>query len=228
MNNFIFISLLLLSFYQLDNYSVERDKMVKEQIIARGITDKALIQAFYDVERHLFVPEDQTAYAYYDGPLSIGYGQTISQPYIVAYMTEFLKVKPTDKVLEIGTGSGYQAAILSHLAQKVYTIEIVKPLGTEAKERLKKLNYKNIDVMIGDGYAGWEESAPFNKIIVTAAAQSIPEPLLKQLAEDGRMIIPIGNQYSSQVLVLAEKKNGKITTTTLLPVRFVPFTRNKD
>jgi protein-L-isoaspartate(D-aspartate) O-methyltransferase len=225
MNNLILISLLFLCFYQADKYLVERDKMIKEQIIARGITDKALVQAFYDVERHLFVPEDLEKYAYYDGPLEIGYGQTISQPYIVAYMTDVLEVKTPDKVLEIGTGSGYQAAILSKLAKKVYTIEIIEPLGLEAEERLKKLNYTNIKVKIGDGYAGWIEYAPFDKIIVTAAAESIPEPLLKQLAENGKMIIPVGSQHSTQQLILAEKKKGKIRTTTLLPVRFVPFTR---
>ena len=144
--------------------------------------------------------------AYEDRPLSIGYGQTISQPYVIAYMTDMLKVKSTDTVLEIGTGSGYQAAILSKLANFVYTIEIVEPLGIEAKERLHEQNYLNIEVKIGDGYAGWPENAPYDKIIVTAATNSVPEPLIEQLAENGRMIIPIGPQHSNQELVLFQKK----------------------
>ncbi|MBN2484334.1 MAG: protein-L-isoaspartate(D-aspartate) O-methyltransferase [Bacteroidales bacterium] len=220
------ICILTISFFlQADKFTVEREKMVKEQIVARGITDKALLKAFYDVERHLFVPEEQAMYAYYDGPLPIGYGQTISQPYIVAYMTDALEVKPTDKVLEIGTGSGYQAAILAKLAKEVFTIEIVKPLGLEARERLKGLNYNNVQVKIGDGYAGWKEFAPFNKIMITAAAPVIPEPLLEQLAEGGKLIMPVGAQHATQQLVLAEKKNGKIRKNYLLAVRFVPFTR---
>jgi protein-L-isoaspartate(D-aspartate) O-methyltransferase len=225
MSNLVLILFFIICCNQEDKYAVARDKMIREQIIDRGITDKALIKAFYDVERHLFVPEDQAEYAYYDGPLSIGYGQTISQPYIVAYMTDALHIKTTDKVLEIGTGSGYQAAIIAKLAKQVYTIEIVEPLGLEAKERLKKLNFSNIEVKIGDGYAGWKEYAPFDKIIVTAAAPSIPEPLIEQLTEGGKLIIPVGAEHSTQQLVLLEKKQGKIKTTSLLPVRFVPFKR---
>jgi protein-L-isoaspartate(D-aspartate) O-methyltransferase len=225
MSNLILIIIIFLSCTQEDKYTIARDKMIREQIIDRGITNKALIKAFYDVERHLFVPEDQKGNAYYDGPLPIGYGQTISQPYIVAYMTNELQIKPTDTVLEIGTGSGYQAAILAKLAKQVYTIEILEPLGNETKWRLAELGYKNIEVKIGDGYAGWEEHEPFDKIIVTAAAASIPEPLIEQLAEGGRLIIPLGAEHSTQQLVLIEKKQGKIKTNTLLPVRFVPFRR---
>lgn len=217
----------ILLLHQADSYTSARKQMINEQIIARGINNKALIQAFYDVPRHLFVPKEYAETAYYDGPLPIGYGQTISQPYIVAYMTDFLHIKTTDKVLEIGTGSGYQAAILSKLARMVYTIEIVEPLGLEATQRLKDLNYTNIEVKIGDGYAGWPENAPFNKIIVTAAAVSVPEPLIAQLSEGGRMIIPVGAQNETQQLVLIEKKNGKVYSNNLLPVRFVPFTRNR-
>jgi protein-L-isoaspartate(D-aspartate) O-methyltransferase len=225
MSNLLFLVILFIGVFQVDRYTTLRDKMIKEQIIARGIADKRLLNAFYDVPRHLFVPENLADFAYNDGPLPIGYGQTISQPFIVAYMTDILEVKPTDTVLEIGTGSGYQAAILSKLASMVYTIEIIEPLGLEATERLKELKYTNIEVKIGDGYAGWKEHSPFDKIIVTAAAQSIPEPLLEQLGENGRMIIPIGSEHSTQVLLLAEKQIGKIKTTPMLPVRFVPFTR---
>jgi len=177
------------------------------------------------VPRHLFVPEEYQDRAYDDGPLPIGYGQTISQPYIVAYMTELLNVGPDDVVLEIGTGSGYQAAVLSRIVKKVYTVEIIEELGLAAKERLKALNYDNVEVKIGDGYYGWEEHAPYDGIIVTAASEYIPPPLIQQLKDKGRMIIPVGSPFSVQNLMLVEKSGDKIKTKSLIPVRFVPLTR---
>ena len=199
--------------------------MVKVQLIARGISDKATLNAMRKVPRHLFVPPDVIDESYDDNPLPIGYGQTISQPYIVAYMTEVSKPTPEKKVLEIGTGSGYQAAVLAEITDTVYTIEIVPELAKEASERFKKLGYKNIIARFADGYKGWPEHAPFDIIVVTAAAEEIPRPLLDQLAENGRLVIPIGGQYASQELILAVKKNGKIATKRLVPVRFVPFKR---
>jgi protein-L-isoaspartate(D-aspartate) O-methyltransferase len=164
--------------------------------------------------------------AYADGPLPIGYGQTISQPYIVAFMTEAIDPKPGMKVLEIGTGSGYQAAVLGEIVAEVYSIEIVEPLGTKAQKDLEKLGYKNVHVKVGDGYQGWPEQAPFDAIIVTAAPEKVPQPLIDQLKEGGKMIIPVGSNTDTQELRLLEKKKGKIRTTSLLPVRFVPFTRD--
>jgi protein-L-isoaspartate(D-aspartate) O-methyltransferase len=208
-----------------NKFEIKRKEMVKKQIQARGITDKNTLKALEVVPRHLFVPEEYQDQAYDDGPLPIGYGQTISQPYIVAYMTELLKVGPDDVVLEIGTGSGYQAAILSRIVKKVYTVEIVEELGLAAKERLKALNYDNVEVKIGDGYYGWEEHAPYSGIIVTAASEYIPPPLIKQLKDKGRMIIPVGSPFSVQNLMLVEKSGDKIRTKSLIPVRFVPLTR---
>jgi protein-L-isoaspartate(D-aspartate) O-methyltransferase len=202
----------------------ERNRMVDEQIVARGIRDELTVNAMRKVPRHEFVPSELAAFAYRDHPLSIGYNQTISQPYIVAYMTEALELKPSDKVLEIGTGSGYQAAILAEICEEVYTIEIVEPLAKVAQDRLNRLEYKNITVIAGDGYQGYKEQAPFDAIIVTAAPEKIPPPLLEQLAENGRMIIPVGPTHYTQYLVLVEKKNGRIKKRNLLPVRFVPFT----
>lgn len=224
----VFVGLILtILFIQTNEYSLERKRMIQNQIIARGVTDRATIQAMEIVPRHKFVPRDLKSYAYDDSPLSIGYGQTISQPFIVAYMTESLNLIKTDTVLEIGTGSGYQAAVLSMIVSQVYTVEIVKPLAEEAIERFKKLGYKNIATKIGDGYFGWKEHAPYDAIIVTANVEEIPPELNNQLAEDGRMIIPVGPQHYNQNLVLVEKKNGKIKQRNLLPVRFVPFTREK-
>ena len=194
---------------QIDKYSSLREKMVKEQIIGRGISDKATLNAIRKVPRHKFVPPDIQDKSYDDAPLPIGFGQTISQPYIVAYMTEVSKPTLKKKVLEIGTGSGYQAAILAEITSAVYTIEIVPELAKEAADRFKKLGYKNIIAKYGDGYGGWPEHAPFDIIIVTASAEKIPQPLIDQLAENGRMIIPVGSPNSVQELTLVVKKNGK-------------------
>lgn len=200
--------------------------MVENQVIARGISDKRLIRAMRKVERHLFVPEYARRYAYSDGPLAIGEGQTISQPYIVAFMTEALSLKPGMKVLEIGTGSGYQAAILAEMVAEVYTIEIVESLGMRSKKLLDELGYDNVFVKIGDGFEGWPEHAPFDAIIVTCAPNNIPEPLKEQLAEGGRMIIPVGGE-GIQYLVLNTKEKGKIRQESILPVRFVPMVNDK-
>jgi len=176
------------------------------------------------VPRHEFVPEDEQHEAYDDRPLPIGHGQTISQPYIVAFMTEALGLKGTEKVLEVGTGSGYQAAVLSGLAKEVFTVEIVEPLGQQAEKVLKKLGYKNVSVRVGDGYRGWREEAPFDAIIVTCAPDAVPEPLVHQLAEGGRMVIPVGPEGKAQQLVLLKKRHGKMHQQEILPVRFVPMT----
>ena len=204
------------------NYANLRKEMVETQIRARGVRDERVLAVMERVERHLFVPEKYRPFAYEDNPLPIGEGQTISQPYIVALMTELLELKGKEKVLEIGTGSGYQAAILSELARKVYTIEILKPLAESAGERLKKLGYKNVLVKCGDGYQGWQEYAPFDGIIVTCAPAYIPQPLVEQLAEGGKMVIPVGEYF--QELKLLRKTKGKITEKSIIPVRFVPMT----
>jgi protein-L-isoaspartate(D-aspartate) O-methyltransferase len=210
---------------QIDKYSSLRERMVKEQIIDRGISDKAILSAMRKVPRHLFVPADIQDEAYDDNPLPIGYGQTISQPYIVAYMTEVSRPEPGKKVLEVGTGSGYQAAVLSEITDTVYTIEIIPELAKEASARFKKLGYRNIKVRYGDGYKGWPEHSPFDIIIVTAAPEEIPQPLLDQLAENGRLVIPVGGPYAVQELILVVKKNGKTESKRLTFVRFVPFKR---
>ena len=209
------------------DYTRAREEMVKKQIEARGIEDRVTLTAMRKVPRHSFVPADQVGNAYYDRPLPIGFGQTISQPYIVAYMTEIVKPKSNHKVLEIGTGSGYQAAVLAEIVSKVYTVEIVSELGKQATTRLKDLNYKNIEVKIADGYNGWKEHAPFDAIIVTAAAEYIPPPLKEQLKDGGRMIIPVGSPFMTQQLMLIEKNGGKYRTTNMMPVRFVPFKRSQ-
>ena len=210
---------------QTDKYSSLREKMVKEQILDRGISDRATLSAMKKVPRHLFVPADVIAEAYDDNPLPIGYGQTISQPYIVAYMTEVSRPTAKKKVLEVGTGSGYQAAIIAEITDTVYTIEIIPELAKEASDRFKKLGYKNIIARYGDGYKGWPEHSPFDIIIVTAAAEKIPQPLLDQLAENGRLVIPVGGPFEVQELILAVKKNGKTESKRLTYVRFVPFRR---
>jgi len=176
------------------------------------------------VPRHLFVPEAVRAEAYEDHPLPIGYGQTISQPYIVAYMTELLEPRPADKALEVGTGSGYQAAVLGELVKEVYTIEIVEPLGLRARETLRNLGYTNVHVRIGDGYKGWPEAAPFDCIIVTCAPDHVPPPLIEQLREGGRMVIPVGGFLGGQQLVLLKKEGGELIRKATLPVVFVPMT----
>lgn len=211
--------------FQQDPYQKEREKMVKQQIEQRDVKDPSVLKSMRSVKRHLFVPENQAADAYSDRPLPIGYGQTISQPYIVAYMTEIIQPKPQSKVLEIGTGSGYQAAVLAEIVKEVYTIEIVPQLGNTAAERLKKLNYNKVKVKLADGYHGWKENAPYDAIVVTAAAEFIPPPLLEQLKDSGKMIIPIGSPFMTQTLTLVEKRGKKMITKSLMPVVFVPFTR---
>ena len=223
----ILLLVLILSQIQQENYEIERMRMVNSQIKSRGIRDAETLRAMEIVPRHLFVPEEFRKHAYADGPLPIGYEQTISQPYIVAYMTEKLKLESDDRVLEIGTGSGYQAAVLSEIVAEVFTIEIVRPLAKAAKVRLQELGYKNVKVFAGDGYNGLKEYSPFDAIMVTAGADHIPQPLVKQLANGGKMIIPVGSHSYTQYLVLVEKEGGKVKTKKLLPVRFVPFTRDE-
>ena len=205
----------------------DRDRMVR--VIRRyGLTDKKVLQAMAEVPRHQFVLKKYLSSAYGDTPLPIGHGQTISQPYIVAEMTSQLKLEPGVKVLEIGTGSGYQAAVLTEFTPHVFTIEIIEELAQSASKRLKRLGYDVVQSKTGDGYYGWTEHAPFDAIIVTAAAGQIPPPLIKQLAPGGRMIIPVGGRFATQSLLLVEKdKAGKIKSRSLMPVRFVPFVRKK-
>ena len=205
-----------------DSMRIRRMDMVRSQIEARGVADSLVIKAMLKVPRHEFVPEELRGLAYADGPLPIGEEQTISQPYIVAYMTEALKLQPHDKVLEIGTGSGYQAVVLAEIVDSVFTIEIIESLGKSAEARLKQLGYKNIVVRIGDGYQGWIEEAPFDAIIVTAAPEQIPPPLLDQLKEGGRLVIPVGVEYQELVRII--KTSDGFTKESLLPVRFVPMT----
>ena len=204
-------------------FAVERERMVKEQVAMRGVTDERVLRAMGKVPREQFVPEEMRGQSYSDGPLPIGYDQTISQPFVVAFMTEKLGLRPTDRVLEIGTGSGYQAAILAELAAKVYTIEIVEPLGKRAAQTLQRLGYKNVQVKIGDGYRGWPEHAPFDAVIVTCAPDHVPQPLVEQIKEGGRIIIPVG-PAGDQTLYLLEKKNGRLEQRNVLPVSFVPMT----
>ncbi|HEX9827640.1 MAG TPA: protein-L-isoaspartate(D-aspartate) O-methyltransferase [Flavobacteriaceae bacterium] len=211
-----------------EDYSALRAQMIQTQLMSRGIDDPATLNAMRQVERHEFVPDLYKKYAYYDGALPIGEGQTISQPYIVAYMTQELKLKQEHRVLEIGTGSGYQAAVLATIVDSVYTIEIVEPLGLAAKKRLERLGYENVITKIGDGYHGWPDKAPFDAIMVTAAVEEIPLTLLDQLAEGGRMIIPVGPSRFNRNLILVTKKSGKIKTKKRIPVAFVPFTRTKE
>lgn len=201
--------------------------MVDRQLRARGIDDPRTLKAMAKVPREKFVPNELTARAYEDNPLPIGFGQTISQPYIVAFMTQELKPKPTDRVLEIGTGSGYQAAVLSEMVAQVYTIEIVRPLAQRAAVVLQALGYKNVLVKGGDGYKGWPEHAPFDSIIVTAAPDHVPQPLIDQLKEGGRLIIPVGKTHA-QRLYTYEKRGGRLKETAVIPVRFVPLTRDRE
>ena len=203
--------------------AAERQKMVEEQLKPRGIHDERVLAAMAKVPREEFVPQNMRAQSYADSALPIGHDQTISQPFIVAYMTEQLRLQPTDRVLEIGTGSGYQAAVLAELAKDVYTIEIVEPLAKDASARLAQLGYNNAHVKIGDGYQGWPEVAPFDAIIVTCAPDKVPEPLAQQLKEGGRMIIPVGTGMMDQQLYLLEKKDGELAQRAILPVRFVPM-----
>jgi len=202
----------------------DRENMVLRQIEARGVKDTKVLAAMKSVPRHEFVPDRYLSQAYADHPLPIGYGQTISQPYIVALMTEALQLEEGDRVLEIGTGSGYQAAVLAELETQVFTIEIIPELAAEAEERLKELGYLNIEVLNADGYFGWEEHAPFDAVIVTAAPDHLPQPLLQQMAEGGRLVIPIGPIGAVQTLWLFENLEGELAATNLGAVTFVPFT----
>jgi len=208
-----------------DDFRGRRLVMVEQQIRARDVDDPRVLEAMRSVPRHRFVPADLAAFAYEDRPLSIGHGQTISQPYIVAYMSELLAVAPHHRVLEIGTGSGYQAAVLAQLAKQVYTIEIVPELARDAARTLKELGVANVQVREGDGYAGWPEHAPFDRIMVTAAPERIPQPLLDQLAAGGRLVIPIGEQYETQWMTVVEKTATGVIQRKTIPVAFVPFTR---
>lgn len=198
--------------------------MVQQQLITRGIKDERVLAAMEKVSREEFIPPESRSDSYEDGPLPIGYGQTISQPYIVAFMTEQLRLNPADRILEIGTGSGYQAAVLAGLVADVYSIEIIEPLAKNAKATLQRLGCDNVHVKIGDGYKGWPEEAPFDAIIVTCAPDKVPQPLIDQLKEGGRMVIPVGERFA-QELYLLEKKNGQVKQSVTLPVRFVPMTR---
>ncbi|MCK3683796.1 protein-L-isoaspartate(D-aspartate) O-methyltransferase [Maribellus sp. YY47] len=205
-----------------NSYNRERYKMIKTQLQSRGITDNKVLNAFRIVPRHEFVLPEYLRYAYTDQPLPIDEGQTISQPFIVAYMTDALQLKKSDRVLEVGTGSGYQAAILAQLCDSVFTVEIFESLETKASKIFKELKYHNIVCKVGDGYLGWKEKAPFDAIIVTCAPSHIPKPLQDQLADGGRMIIPVG-EGQVQHLILMQKQNGKKGQKSVLPVRFVPM-----
>src|SRR2546425_1044409 len=228
MMRFLWIAVLLISVgchpaqTQLADFPAQRERMVKEQIVMRGVVEERVLAAMRKVPREEFVPAEFRAESYTDRPLPIGYDQTISQPFIVAFMTEELRPQPTDRVLEIGTGSGYQAAILAELVAEVYSIEIIEPLAKNAEATLERLGYKNVHVKAGDGYKGWVEHAPFDAVIVTCAPDHVPKPLVDQLREGGRMIIPVGG-FGDQELYLLEKKNGQLQRRSVLPVRFVPM-----
>ncbi len=211
---------------QVADFAGQRERMVKEQIVMRGLVAERVLSALRKVPREEFVPAEYRAESYTDKALPIGYDQTISQPYIVAFMTEELQPQSRDRVLEVGTGSGYQAAILAELVAEVYTIEIIEPLAKKAEATLQRLGYKNVHVKTGDGYKGWPERAPFDSIIVTCAPERVPQPLLDQLKEGGRMIIPVGAKFA-QELYLFEKKNGRLQQSAVLPVRFVPMLRTE-
>ena len=207
---------------------IEGDVIVTSEEIGKKTLDPHVMRAMATVPRHLFVPSPLQGVAYENRPLPIGYGQTISQPYIVALMTDLLRVDSDDKVLEVGTGSGYQAAVLAMLVKNVYTMEIVEPLAKQASTRLRQLGYPNVTVRYADGYSGWKEAAPFDAIIVTAAASHIPPPLIQQLKPGGRMVVPVGAPFMTQYLIFVQKTaTGRVTTRQMLPVRFVPLARAK-
>lgn len=220
---YLLLSFGLIWLPQSDKYQALRVEMVNEQLVKRGIRNPLTIKAMEKVPRHLFVPQEYMDRAYEDNPLPIGYDQTISQPFIVGYMTEIAKPLKWKKVLEVGTGSGYQAAVLAEIVSTVYTIEIIPELANQATARLAKMGYKNIFTKKGDGYLGWKENAPYDIIMVTAADDHIPEPLIEQLAENGRLVMPVGSPSSAQQIVLATKKNGRIDKRKLAMVRFVPL-----
>jgi len=202
-----------------------RSHAARDAITDSGQFEDKVLQALGDVRRHEFVPEQHKAEAYKNHPLPIGYGQTISQPYIVALMTDLIQPEPDDVVLEVGTGSGYQAAVLAKLVKTVYSIEIIEPLAEQARNRLNRLGYSNVDSKLGDGYFGWEEHAPFDAIVVTAAASHVPPPLIQQLKPGGRLVIPVGGRFAIQYLLLIEKtQDGEILTRQITAVRFVPLT----
>jgi protein-L-isoaspartate(D-aspartate) O-methyltransferase len=207
-----------------DPFARARRNMIEHDLKGRDITDPVVLKAMEKVKRHLFINKSQQKSAYADHPLPIGEGQTISQPYIVAFMTQNLGLKKGDRVLEIGTGSGYQAAVLAEIAGEVYTIEIKEKLADRSSKMLKSLGYKNIKVKAGDGFFGWKEHAPFDAIILTCAADKIPQPLVNQLKEGGRIILPLGGSFWGQNLILGTKKGGKLDIKHILPVRFVPMT----
>jgi protein-L-isoaspartate(D-aspartate) O-methyltransferase len=205
------------------NYRETRRRMVEREIVGRGIEDQRVINALMKVPRHLFIPDEHMHYSYYNLPVPIGYGQTISSPFIVALMTQELELKNTDRVLEVGTGSGYQAAILAEIAREVYTVEIIEPLAKIAEKQLKELKYDNVVVVLGDGFWGLPDHAPYDKIIVTCAPEEIPEPLIKQLGDHGIMIIPVG-PVGFQYLIKVRKEGDDITIDKVTPVSFVPLT----
>ncbi len=208
-----------------DAFRAERERMVSRDIAQRGIRDPAALAAMRAVPRHEFVPAERRRQAYADSPLPIGSGQTISQPYIVAYMTELLELEPGMRALEIGTGSGYQAAVLAEILDEVYTIEIIPELARWGEANLRRAGYEAVQVRQADGYHGWDEHGPYDAIVVTAAADHIPPPLIEQLKDGGRMVIPVGSPFRTQVLMLVTRHGEEIRTRSLLPVRFVPLTR---
>ncbi len=225
LHNIIPLPLLLFTAVALadDPYADARNKLVENRVATAGVTDARVLQSIRDTPRHQFIPRQLWDQAYYDMALPIGDSQTISSPFIVAHMTEVLQCQASDVVLEIGTGSGYQAAVLSPLVKHVYTIEIVEPLGKKAAATLERLGYENVSSKVGDGFLGWPEAAPFDKIIVTCSPESVPQPLIDQLKEGGRMVIPVGQRYQ-QTLYLMEKRDGKIVRHSLRPTLFVPMT----
>jgi protein-L-isoaspartate(D-aspartate) O-methyltransferase len=211
-----------------DRWREPRERLVAEQVAPQGVTDSLTLAAMRTVPRHEFVPVDQRAWAYADTPLPIGHEQTISQPTVVALMTQLVRPRPGLRVLEVGTGSGYQAAVLAATGARVWTIEIIRALADQARARLRRLGYRDVRVRHGDGYAGWPDAAPFDAIVVTAGADSIPPPLIDQLAPGGRLVMPVGDPWTDQRLVLLEKDaSGRIASRDLLPVRFVPLLRGE-